>query len=229
MLETNSVALLISMCASILAIGIHIVAVNNGYNESNNIFPNIITDFKKIILSGVQFYAAMILLYFAMLIFGFIIAALIIPLALLKSNIPEALLITIMIILILGMIFIFLLGIILVCGLIFNFTKSLNFEDIINVKKAYILMVSSKKEFCIYFLKSIAFNLTLLIAVAALFIAATVLFGITGGIKGMINELSEVQFIAIFGVIWIIYCVFISLFQIDLERQYLIETKKYEN
>ncbi len=229
LIKTNSIALLISICAFVVVIGIYLVAVNNGYNEKDSIFPNLITDFKAILLSGVQFYAAMILLHIIIFVFALITVMLIMPMFFMKLALPKMLVLAFLAIIIIGFMLLFFFIILLVCGLIFNFTKTLSFEDLINVKKAYSLIVSGKKELCIYVLKSIALNLALFLLIAVIFTIVVFIFGIVGGIKGMLNDFSEIQVLAIMGTFCIIYYVFVSLFQIDLERQYLIETKKYEN
>ena len=215
----------ISFVLAVLVMGIFMVAVNNGYREQNSIFPNLIKDFKHISLAGIQLYGGLILLYFVCFFIVMITMLFCIPIALIVIHFAKtipALGVAAGILGVILYIVLILFYIYLIFGILFNFAKSLQFEDIINVKKALSFMKKVRKEFSIYFVKSFCFGIVMLIIGLLICLCVYVIVSLA------VDELSEIQLLAIIAVVYTIFYIICTLVNIDLQVQFLTETKQYE-
>ncbi|MBQ9246250.1 hypothetical protein IJ182_08290 [bacterium] len=221
-LKQSSFAYLVYFFVSILSLGLYILSANNGYKTNNNVLANLFDDFKKIATTGVvSFVGFMIyeLVLFILIFISFLICLIFCYIAYLIS--PK---LTIILAIIFAIIFAILLTffIIMLMGLFLNYTKSLEFEDLLNVKKGFIFISNNRKLFSLYILKSITVGI-----IAVLFFLPIFLVTVLGiSIPSIFNNitLSNVQLGLIGAIIGSISGLFCSLIQMDLEIQFLRES-----
>ncbi|MBQ9246251.1 hypothetical protein IJ182_08295 [bacterium] len=218
---------LLSLITSVIAIGIYIVSINNGYRGEESIFANLFKDIKKIAITGIVTYAGIMLMYLGTLL------ALLLPglplgviLFVTYMNIPDKTLMIIPIIICIILFAVYLTFIILLTmGLFFNYTKSLKFEDIINVKKSFNFISSARRELSVYILKSIA--LIILCIFLFIFIGMIITIVLAGCIKIPSSEQSSFLFaLIIIGLCWAMGII-ANLVLMDLQIQFLRETAHY--
>ena len=218
---------LVYLFIAILAMGIFIIAANNGYKRKDEIFPNLFKKIKDILITGLKAYGGFMIIYIAItfIMLFVILIGLAVFFTFKIMNFDNVINVIFAILAIIITAVLFTAIIIFIIALMLNFMKSLEFEDLLNLKKAKLLISKCRNLLSVYILKSIAVGIIGLIIFIPIFI--TVILGFSLGSVFNNVEISDMQGGILGAVLGTIYAFCVGLIQLDLEIQFLQESDNY--
>ncbi len=219
--------LIIYIAAGIFISGIYTMTANNGYKNLPSVLPNLLEEYKGIAICGLKMYAGIMILTF-ILTFCFLCASFPIVgiLCLIGFAVNNSIITAILIAVGAGFSAFLLLYIILIqLGLIFNFYKSLEIEDLINFKKSWNFIKLVRKPLSSYILRAIGICLCSVILFIVVFLAFFILLSIPAIFNNI--QFNDTQNVVIFAISYAIIFPVFSLIHLDLAIQFLQESDKY--